>query len=255
MVIGHGLSRTGALEPVGRLLAKLWAVAPKLSFLLTLLVGAGLSAFINNDPIVILLLPILISVSLRTGTSPSGILMPMGFATLIGGMGTTIGTSTNLLVVSVAVSMGMREFSMFEFLLPVAISSAIAILYLWLIAPLLLPKRQSELLDASPRIFSAALYVGEDSFAKDKTIEEIRKKTDGQITVNYIRRGGDELLSLPHTGTLINEGDRLLVKDTPENLKSFEKELGTVLYDSDGPVDEDHPLQAEDQQLAELIVT
>lgn len=255
MVIGHGLSRTGALEPVGRLLAKLWTLAPRFSFLLTMLVGAGLSAFVNNVPIVILLLPILMSVSLRTGASPSGILMPMGFATLIGGMGTTIGTSTNLLVVSVAVSMGMREFSMFEFLLPVAISSGIAICYLWLIAPLLLPKRQSDLQDASPRIFSAALHVGEDSFAKDKTIEEIRKKTDGQINVNYIRRGGDELLSLPHTGTLINEGDQLLVKDTAENLKRFEKQLGTVLYDSEGPVDEDHPLQAENQQLAELIVT
>ncbi len=255
MVIGHGLSRTGALEPVGRILARLWTVAPKFSFLLTLLVGAVLSAFVNNVPIVILLLPILMSVSLRTGNSPSGILMPMGFATLIGGMGTTIGTSTNLLVVSVAVSMGMREFSMFEFLVPVAIASGIAILYLWLIAPLILPKRQSELFDASPRIFSAALHVGEDSFAKDKTIEEIRKKTDGLIRVNYIRRGGDELLSLPHTGTLINEGDQLLVKDTAENLKSYEKLLGTVLYGSDKPVDDDHPLQAEDQQLAELIVT
>ncbi len=153
IVIGHGLSRTGALEPIGRILAKLWNVAPALSFLLTLLTGAVLSAFVNNVPIVIILLPILMSVSLRTGSSPSGILMPMGFATLIGGMGTTIGTSTNLLVVSVAVSMGMREFSMFEFLLPVALSSAIAILYLWLIAPLLLPKRQADLYDAAPRIF------------------------------------------------------------------------------------------------------
>tara|TARA_R110000772_G_scaffold29023_3_gene72834 strand:- start:1887 stop:3725 length:1839 start_codon:yes stop_codon:yes gene_type:complete len=255
MIIGHGLSRTGALEPVGRILAKLWTITPAFSFLLTLLVGAVLSAFVNNVPIVILLLPILMSVSLRTGTPASGILMPMGFATLIGGMGTTIGTSTNLLVVSVAVSMGMREFSMFEFLLPVALSSSIAILYLWLIAPRILPSRQSDLFDAAPRIFSAALYVGEDSFAKDKTIEDLLAKTDQQIKVNYIRRGGDDLLSLPHTGTLIHEGDQLLVKDTAENLKSFEKILGTVLYASNKPVDEDHPLMAEDQQIAELIVT
>lgn len=255
MIIGHGLSRTGALEPVGRILAKLWTVAPAFSFLLTLLVGAVLSAFVNNVPIVILLLPILMSVSLRTGTPASGILMPMGFATLIGGMGTTIGTSTNLLVVSVAVSMGMREFSMFEFLLPVALSSGIAILYLWLIAPRILPTRQSDLYDAAPRVFSAALHVGEESFAKGKSIEEILAKTDQQIKVNYIRRGGDDLLSLPHTGTLIHEGDELLVKDTAENLKSFEKLLGTVLYGSDKPVDEDHPLMAEDQQIAELIVT
>ena len=67
-----------------------------------------LSAFINNTPIVVLLLPILISVCLRTGTSASGVLMPMGFATLVGGMATTIGTSTNLLVVSVADDLGLE---------------------------------------------------------------------------------------------------------------------------------------------------
>lgn len=255
MIIGQGLSQTGALEPVGRVLAKLWTISPALSFLFTLVIGAILSAFVNNVPIVILLLPILMSVSLKTGTAPSGILMPMGFATLIGGMGTTIGTSTNLLVVSVAASMGMREFSMFEFVAPVALSSGVAILYLWLIAPRILPSRQSELFEATPRIFSAALHVTEESFAKDKTLEEIRKKTDDQINVNYVRRGGEEMRSLPHTGTTIHEGDQLLVTDTAENLKAFEKQLGTVLYTSDTPVDEDHPLKAEDQQLAELIVT
>ena len=223
MIIGHGLSKTGALEPVGRMLAKLWAIAPALSFLMTLLVGAVLSAFVNNVPIVILLLPILMSVSIRTKTSPSGILMPMGFATLIGGMGTTIGTSTNLLVVSVAVSMGMREFSMFEFLMPVAMSSGIAILYLWLIAPRLLPKRPSDLFDATPRIFSAALYVTDESKANGLTMEEVSKITDDQIKVNYIRRAGDDLLSQPQTSTLLRAGDQLLVKDTAENLKAFEK--------------------------------
>ena len=181
--------------------------------------------------------------------------MPMGFATLIGGMGTTIGTSTNLLVVSVAVSMGMREFSMFEFLMPVALSSAIAILYLWLIAPRLLPKHQADLFDAAPRVFSAALHVTEDGKANGLTVEEVLKLTGGQLGINYIRRGGDDLLSLPHTDTVLHPGDQLLVKDSAENLKAFEKELGTVLYASDKPVDDDHPLKAEDQQMAELIVT
>jgi Na+/H+ antiporter NhaD/arsenite permease-like protein len=67
MIAGQELVRTGALEPVGRTLAKLWALSPSLSLLLTLLVGAVLSAFVNNVPIVVLLLPILIGISLRTG--------------------------------------------------------------------------------------------------------------------------------------------------------------------------------------------
>ena len=68
------------------------------------------------------MLPILIGVAMRTGASPSGTLIPMGFASIMGGMATTIGTSTNLLVVNVATDMGMDAFSMFDFLGPAVIA-------------------------------------------------------------------------------------------------------------------------------------
>ncbi len=139
MIIGHGLVRTGALEPVGRLLARMWSHSPQLSLLLTLVLAGLLSAFVNNTPIVVLLLPILVSVSLRAGTSASGILMPMGLSTLVGGMSTTIGTSTNLLVVGVAADLGLRRFDMFDFFVPAIIAGSLGILYLWLIAPRILP--------------------------------------------------------------------------------------------------------------------
>ncbi|MBN1008229.1 SLC13 family permease [Amphritea pacifica] len=254
MIIGHALARTGALEPVGRALARLWQVSPKLSFLLTLIVGAALSAFVNNVPIVILLLPILISVSLQTKTSASGILMPMGFATLIGGMGTTIGTSTNLLVVSVAVSMGMAPFSMFEFIGPVALSSLLAIIYLWLVAPRILPERASELGDASPRIFSAALHINEDGFSDGKTVEEVMAQTDQRVSIKYVKRAGSDALTVASRQLTLKPGDQLLVSDTPENLKAYEKLLDADLYNSETKIDEDHPLQAEGQQLAEIII-
>ncbi|MFT5320246.1 MAG: di/tricarboxylate transporter [Pseudohongiellaceae bacterium] len=255
MIIGHGMARTGALEPVGRLLARFWEVSPKLSFLLTLVVGAVLSAFVNNVPVVILLLPILTSVSLKTRTPASRILMPMGFATLIGGMGTTIGTSTNLLVVSVAVSMGMESFTMFEFIAPVAITSTLAIAYLWLIAPHILPERSSELQDASPRIFSAALFINEEGVADGLTLKEAIEKTDNAIDVLFIKRAGTEYLSVTNSSIKLKAGDQLLVRDTPDNLKSFEKMLDAELYNSDNRVDEEHPLEAQGQQLAEVIVT
>ena len=139
MIVGEGLIRTGALEPVGRFLAKMWRRGPAISLLLTILITGFLSAFINNTPIVVLMLPILVGVALRTGASPSGFLIPMGFASIMGGMATTIGTSTNLLVVNVAEDMGMDAFNMFDFALPVLMAGTFAVIYLWLIAPKLIP--------------------------------------------------------------------------------------------------------------------
>ena len=253
MIAGNGLVRTGALEPLGRNLARLWKLSPALSMLLTLIIGAFLSAFVNNVPIVVLLLPILISVSLRTGATASGMLMPMGFATLVGGMSTTIGTSTNLLVVSVAADMGMRKLDMFDFFVPTAIVASIAIIYLWLIAPHLLPARQGTLANTSPRIFAAQLVVPEDSFGVDRPLTELIEKTGGSLEVSRIMRGSGIFIQ-PLPDAIIRAGDRLLVSDTPENLKEFESVLAATLYVGDTAVDEDHPLSNEGQQMAEIVV-
>ena len=253
MIAGQGLVRTGALEPVGRLLARAWGVAPSLSLLLTLLIGGGLSAFVNNVPIVVLLLPILIGVSLRTGTPASGVLMPMGFATLVGGMSTTIGTSTNLLVVSVASDLGMRRLQMFDFFVPVAIAASVAMLYLWLIAPRLLPHRQTDLGDASPRVFATQLLIPEDSFADGKSLADVVAKAGAEMKVSRVLRGEQTYL-LPLPDAVLRAGDRLLLSDTAENLKEYESALGATLYSGDSPVDDDHPLHADDQQLAEVVV-
>ena len=253
MIAGQGLVRTGALEPFGRLLARVWGVAPALSMLLTLVVGALLSAFVNNVPIVVLLLPILIGVSLRTKRPASAVLMPMGFATLIGGMSTTIGTSTNLLVVSVASDLGVERFAMFDFFVPVAVAGTIALLYLWLIAPRLLPIRTTDLDDASPRVFASQLLIQADSFADGRTLADVVAHTGGDMQVSRVLRGEQTFLP-PLPDATLRAGDRLLLSDTAENLKEYESALGARLFSGDIPVDEEHPLHAEDQQLAEVVV-
>ncbi len=257
MIVGHGLETTGALRPLASLLSRMWKTSPLLSLLATLLSAAALSAFLNNTPIVVMLLPILIGVSLRSKQSASGILMPMGLATLVGGMATTIGTSTNLLVVAIASDLGLRRFGMFDFALPVVVAGSFGILYLWLIAPRLLPARQPLLSDTSPRVFDALLHINEDSFANGKPLSEVLEKTERKMKVESIRRGeGLTVARLPTTE--LREGDRLLVRDTPENLKEYEQALGATLYNVTGiehPIDEEHPLSAEGQQLAEVVVT
>ncbi|MEM7079890.1 MAG: SLC13 family permease [Pseudomonadota bacterium] len=252
MVLGQGLVKTGALEPVGRVLGQLWGRAPFTSMLLTLVVGAILSAFVNNTPIVVLLLPILISVCLRNNSSPAKVLMPMGFATLVGGMATTIGTSTNLLVVNVAADLGLTKFGLFDFALPASIAACVAILYLWLIAPRLLPDRESHMPDTSPRLFDARINLPEGSPAVGKTLREAIAATGGDMGVVRVRRGDTVVMPLPDVE--LRAGDRLRVRDTPHNLKTFEEALKGELYSGDQLVDAEHPLSAEQQTLAEIAV-
>jgi len=254
MIAGQALIRTGALEPIGRELARLWSVSPVLSFLATLVIGAVLSAFVNNTPIVILLLPILISVSLKTATPASDLLMPMGFATSIGGMATSIGTSTNLLVVAIAADLGLQQFGMFDFAPPAIIAGSVGILYLWIIAPRLIPAREARLPTTSPRHFTAQLRIHDDSIANQKRLAEVIEMTGGELDVKHILRGAENtrLVALPDV--LLRSGDRIMVKSTRENLKEFETLLGASLFSGDEPVDEDHPLRDATQQLAEVVV-
>lgn len=257
MIIGQAIERTGALQPLATLISKAWMSWPVLALLLTMITASVLSAFMNNTPIIVLLMPILVGVSLRTKFPVSNVMMPMGFAAIIGGMSTTIGTSTNLLVVGLARDTGIRDFSMFDFMLPVAIVGGAGILFLWLIAPRLLPERTPPLSDTSPRIFNSQLLINEDGFAAGKELSEIMSETNGEIRIEKIQRNENLVLS-PFPSVIVLPGDRLFVKDTSENLKHFEETLGATLFslsDPDHPIDDETPINEEGQQLAEVVVT
>jgi len=257
MMVGKALETTGALQPLANVVSKAWSSRPVLALATTLVAGAVLSAFMNNTPIVVLLMPILVGASLRAKFPVSGVMLPMGLATIIGGMSTTIGTSTNLLVVGISRDMGMHEFSLFEWVLPVAIVGGVGLLFLWLVAPRLLPDRTPPMADTSPRIFSAQLHVKEGGFADGKSLSEVLAKADGSLRIDKIQRTESLFLAkLP--SVVIQPGDRLFVKDSPENLKHYEQLLGATLFnisDNEHPIDEETPLKAEGQQLAEVVVT
>jgi di/tricarboxylate transporter len=257
MMVGKALETTGALQPLANVVGKAWSTRPVLALLTTLVAGAVLSAFMNNTPIVVLLMPILVGASLRSKFPVSEVMLPMGLATIVGGMSTTIGTSTNLLVVGISQDLGMHQFTMFEFVLPVAVVGGAAILFLWLVAPRLLPDRTPPMADTSPRVFSAQLHVKEGGFADGKKLSEVLARCDGHMRIDKIQRSDSlQLAKLP--SVVLQPGDRLFVKDSPENLKHFEQLIGATLFnisDLEHPVDEETPLKAEGQQLAEVVVT
>jgi len=251
MIAGEALARTGALEPVARRLARLWKWSPKFALLLTLIVGAVLSAFMNNTPIVVLMLPMLIGAAVRSNRSSSGVLLPMGFATLVGGMGTTIGTSTNLLVVSVAADMGMVRFGMFDFMMPVAIAAGFAILYLWLIAPRLIPERTPPMVDGSNRVFLAQLLISKGNALVGKSLAEVIHKAGDGLRIKRIVRD-EHLFISPLPDVEIKAGDKIQVSATADMLKEYEILLDARLLA--GP-DASGSIPIGDFQLAEVVVT
>jgi di/tricarboxylate transporter len=254
MVVGQGLISTGALEPVGRLLARSFRRSPAISMLLTLFMTAFLSAFINNTPIVVLMLPILIGVAVKTGISPSGALMPMGFASIVGGMATTIGTSTNLLVVNVAADMGMERFSMFDFTGPVLIAGTVAILYLWLLVPKILPKRSPPIQRGVSRVYTAQIRLNPDSPAVGRSLADAISRCGENIKVETIQRGKGVFIN-PLPDVKLRSGDRITTSNTQQNLREYARLLGGTLYTAEHAVDASHPLSTEGEQIAEVAIT
>lgn len=247
MMLGRGLVATGALEPFVRWLSRIWSFAPQLAFLLVLIFCMAASGVVNDTPIVVLLIPVLIAVAERTSTNPAQTLLPMNYAVLIGGMATTIGTSTNLLVVGIAAENGLPPFGLFEFAPIVATAAAIALPYLWLVAPRLLPKSADDRMPAAAMAFDASLILKEEGFAAGRELREVIARAKG-LKVQSIVRGRTDVVRLP--SGVLKPHDRLLVRDTPDRLREHAKILGAWLHPR-----EEHELAGNaGQTLAQVLI-
>ena len=253
LAVGKAIEINHSLQPLIGFLSTSWLTYPKLSLLAVLLFGAFFSAFINNTPIVVMLIPALIAVSKKAEISSSKILMPMGMATLIGGMSTTIGTSTNLLVVGMANDMGLETIQLFDFVLPAVIAGSIGMMFLWLVAPRLLPNDPPRSTKESTRIFEAALYVDADGFTDGKTLVEIQEKAGNDFIIEKIKRS-DSLFVAKIPSIMFEAGDRIYVNDTLENLQEYQQLLGLSLFEEEVAEEAETEIGSE-VQLAEVVIT
>jgi di/tricarboxylate transporter len=236
MIVGQGLVVTGALEPAARRLSGLFGARPQLA-LLALLVGAcAVSGFINDTPLVVLLIPLILASAARAKVPAGRMLIPMNYAVLIGGMATTIGTSTNLIVVSLAVALGAGPFGVFGFYPIVAAAAVPALLYLWLVAPRLLAHVQPPAEGLSEQVFDAEIWVEEAAWLDGRPLREALSATGGRLHLIELRRGGRAMARLP--SVTLRAGDRLLVQDTAANLKDFEASLHAALHGVDAQDDD-----------------
>ncbi|MDX9962521.1 SLC13 family permease [Desulfobacter postgatei] len=231
-LLSHGLIRTGAVGFLTELVLKFSKGSRKSAFLIILVGGAVLSAFINNTPVVALFIPIVMGLSCECDFSPSKLLIPLSYVSILAGTSTLIGTSTNIIVSDLAYLKGFDQLSMFELgRLGVPIA-AIGILFLFLASPKLMPGRTApvcELDEGKEKKYIAELIVTEKSALIGKRdITVYAKENLGLSVIEIFRNGG--VFDPSRTRLSIKQNDIFLVKAAAQDIISClkSKELSLI---------------------------
>jgi len=220
-ILSAALMRTGVVSLLGNKMAQ-WSAGNRWRFLVrSLIVVCILSAFINNTPVVVVFIPAVVTVCRQIGASPSKFLMPISFASMLGGSCTLVGTSTNILVASMAAETALGPPSLFEFAwvgVPMAIAG---LLYLIFLSKILLPERVTLAVTAPETIKSyvTEIAVGSESPLIGKRLGDSLLEDAGIRVVELIR--GDLIRPLDKATTL-ESGDILLVRGELKNILALD---------------------------------
>ncbi|HKM26277.1 MAG TPA: SLC13 family permease [Thiopseudomonas sp.] len=221
-ILAAGLQNSGALSGIQKMLG---AARSPLQFLLILFALILLIApFINNTAVVAIFIPIVIAASLKVGLTPSKTLIPLSYVAQMAGVFTLIGSSTNLLVNSVAKDLGHSGFSMFEFLPLAAICATAGCLYLLTFGRWLLPDVRSADLDNLYEFghYITELKISAESKLLGSTVEQAQLSKNYNVYVLELLREGEKYWS-PRAQEL-QEGDILLTRGVWSDLETLKDE-------------------------------
>ncbi|PTE13902.1 SLC13 family permease [Pseudogemmobacter blasticus] len=232
LVMG-GLVRTGAVEAVIRTTERYVDGRPKLTIVALFGFCAAASAFMNNTPLVAVMIPVVIQIAVKIGVAPSKMLIPLSYMTVLGGMITLIGTSTNILVDGVAAKAGLQHFSLFE-VAPLGIAVSLAGgLYLATIGRRLLPERQSMgtlLSDRRKMKYFTEVAIPEDSVLIGQAPLEVDLfKRDGVRLIDVLR--GDASLRRDMAPVRLMAGDRVVLRTEMTELLDLQRRKDVHLVD------------------------
>jgi di/tricarboxylate transporter len=229
-ILSAGITRTGVVQVFRDLLLKWGGKSVTRQILVMGILVGPISAFINNTAVVAIFLPIVEEWCKKRGISPSKLLMPLSFVTVLGGMITVIGTSTNVLASGIAKDLGYGEFRLFQFSALGIITFLIGLAYLAFIAPRLLPNRKSLTSDLVSEGYGLEDYVTEvivspTSKLIGQTFRSAQLQRDSQVDVLEIIRD-QERLPQPVTSRTIRAEDILLVRGKTDDVLKIRAEQG-----------------------------
>ncbi|HEX9630868.1 MAG TPA: SLC13 family permease [Gemmatimonadales bacterium] len=213
-ILSAGLARTGAIDLLGRRVARLAGKSEFRLLLVSLVLVIPLSAFVNNTPVVAVMIPVVLGVARKTGARPSKLLMPISFASQMGGTLTLIGTSTNLLVAGLVLELGLERIRLFDITTTGLVLMAVGVAYLLTAGRWLTPVREParDLAAAYElREYLTALEVQADSPLVGRTLGESRFASEYGLEVVAVDRTGSRLTNVGGP-TVIHAADVLLVR-------------------------------------------
>ncbi|MFO7448410.1 MAG: SLC13 family permease [Ignavibacteriaceae bacterium] len=253
-ILSGGLFKTGVVNYVGRNVIKLYNKNFWVAIISTMVIVGLISAFINNTPVVAIFIPILLQVSRESEISASKILMPLSFASIFGGVCTLIGTSTNIVVSSVAARSGARPFTMFEFTDLGIIFFAVGIVYMIFVGIPMMPKRRG-LIDLTSSFgigeYLTEIIITRDAQSVNKEIRNAPLVTKLGIDILEIIRENERIF-LPSPTTILRANDLLRIKCNIEKIKELQERDGILLKPGLKWKDED--IISENHTLVEAII-
>ncbi len=253
-ILTAGLVKTGSISMFSRRLIGLGASSERRLFVV-LLVSAGIaSAFINNTAAVAVFIPIALSVSKQFKISPTRLLLPLSFISIVGGTCTLIGTSTNILVSSMSADAGVGEFKMFEMTKLGAVFFGVGLVYLIVFARRILPDRAAAAdLTSKYKVgeFFTMVVVDKKSSLVLRTPAESRINQRYDVTILEIIRG-DERLWTGIRNIKLQENDELLVRGSIHDILEMGSVEGLTIRSQLKYADTE--LTRDDVMLAEAII-
>jgi di/tricarboxylate transporter len=214
-ILAEGLARTGAVSWITHSLSRLAGASGRGWLPFSLLIVLITSGFINNTAVVVLFIPVMLNLARRFKTPPSRLLIPISYVSILGGTCTLIGTSTNILVGSVAQQHGEPPFTMFEFTTVGIFVAAAGLLYLVYLAPRLLPERATMLAmhddeDDQHHLYVTEVEVLERSSWVGKPIKDTPLGKSRDLSALEVIR--DETILAPREDLTLAPGDLVLLQ-------------------------------------------